>query len=199
MVNAVGWAGLTESIPALMELLRHEDPVVQLSAAYALDRITGARLYEDVEVSPEAIMVPDVEEPAVGEPSAEPRRLAQAVSDPRDRPSEGANETARQPTVRVELWQAYFAEKGPDYRPNTKYRRGSPYTPTVSLWELDAWPLTPGERRWLMRELVVRTGHFVRFDPHDFVAVQEEALSAWAPIAQRMSGSPGAWGVPMRR
>ena len=42
------------------------------------------------------------------------------------------------------------------------------------------------ERRWLMRELVVRTGQFVRFDPHDFVAVQEEALAAWAPIAQRM-------------
>ena len=77
--------------------------------------------------------------------------------------------------------------------------RGSPYTPTVSLWELDAWPVTPVERRWLQRELVVRTGHLVRFDPHDFVAVQELSLQAWAPVAQRMSGSPGAWVRPMRR
>ena len=81
----------------------------------------------------------------------------------------------------------------------SKYRRGSLYTPTVSLWELDAWPVTPVERRWLQRELVVRTGHFVRFDPHDFVAVQELALQAWAPIAQRMSGNAGSFTRPMRR
>ncbi len=197
LVNAVGWAGTPEAIVPLIDLLGHDDPVVQLSAAYALDRITGARLYEEVEVPPEVISVPDVPEPDVGEPK--PRPLAHAVSDPRDRPSEGASDTQRQPTIRADRWRAYWIEKGPDYRMALKYRRGSPYAPTISLWELDAWPLTPGERRWLQRELIIRTGQVVRFDPHDFVKVQEDALAAWAPIAQRMSGSAGSWHRPMRR
>jgi hypothetical protein len=197
LVTAVGWAGSPEAVPLLIDLLGHDDPVIQLGAAYALDRLTGARLYDTVELPPEAIDVPDVEEPDVGEPKPPP--LSRMVSDARDRPSEGAGDTATQPTMRADRWRAYWVEKGASYRLNAKYRRGSPYTPTVSLWELDAWPVTPVERRWLQRELVVRTGHFVRFDPHDFVSVQEAALQAWAPVAQRMSGNAGSFARPMRR
>jgi hypothetical protein len=194
LVGAVGWAGQPEAVPALMDLLGHEDPVVQLDAAFALDRITGARLYDEVELPPDVIAVPDVEDPDVGEPKPAP--LARLVSDPRDRPSEGSNDVATQPTVRADRWRAYWNEKGADYKPGVKVRRGSPYTPAISLWELDAWPVTPWERRWLQRELVIRTGQVVRLDPHDFVAVQEEALRAWAPIAQRAGGG---WVRPMRR
>jgi hypothetical protein len=68
----------------------------------------------------------------------------------------------------------------------------------VSLSELDAGPCTPAERRLLQRELVVRTGSFVRFDPHDLVVVQEEALRAWQPIARRASATPGRWTRPYR-
>jgi len=39
----------------------------------------------------------------------------------------------------------------------------------------------------------------VRFDPHDFVPVQEEALRAWHPIASRTSSTPGRWTRPYRR
>lgn len=197
LVTAVGWAGSPEAVPLLIDLLSHDDPVIQLGAAYALDRLTGARLYDTVELPPEAIDVPDVEEPDVGEPRAP--SLSRQVSDARDRPSEGAGDTATQPTIRADHWRAYWLDKGPAFRLTSKYRRGSLYTPTVSLWELDAWPVTPVERRWLQRELIVRTGSFVRFDPHDFVAVQELALQAWAPIAQRMSGNAGSFTRPMRR
>lgn len=197
LVTAVGWAGSPDGVPLLIDLLGHEDPVIQLGAAYALDRLTGARLYDTVELPPEAIDVPDVEEPDVGEPKGP--SLSRMVSDSRDRPSEGAGDTATLPTIKADRWRAYWIEKGASYRLTAKYRRGSPYTATVSLWELDAWPVTPVERRWLQRELVVRTGQLVRFDPHDFVAVQELSLQAWAPVAQRMSGSPGAWARPMRR
>ncbi len=197
LVTAVGWAGSPEAVPLLIDLLQHDDPVIQQGAAYALDRLTGARLYDTVELPPDALDMPDVEEPDVGEPRPPP--LSRLVSDPRDRPSEGSSDTATLPTIRADRWRAYWIEKGPSYRLTSKYRRGAPYTPTVSLWELDAWPVTPVERRWLQRELVVRTGHFVRFDPHDFVAVQEVALAAWAPIAQRMSGSAGSFARPLRR
>jgi hypothetical protein len=197
LVNAVGWSGTVEAIVPLIDLLEHDDPTLQLGAAYALDRITGARLVDEVEVPPELISAPDVPEPEVGEPR--PRPLAHLVSDPRDRPSEGASDTLRQPTIRADRWRAHWLDKGDDYRVALRYRRGSPFAPTLSLWELDAWPLTPGERRWLQRELIVRTGQVVRFDPHDFVKVQEASLDAWAPIAQRMSGQAGSWHRPMRR
>lgn len=197
LVTAVGWAGSPDAVPLLIDLLGHEDPVIQLGAAYALDRLTGARLYDTVELPPEAIDVPDVEDPDVGEPKGPP--LSRLVSDARDRPSEGSGDTATQPTIRADRWRAYWLDKGASYRLTAKYRRGSPYTPTVSLWELDAWPVTPVERRWLQRELVVRTGQLVRFDPHDFVSVQELSLQAWAPVAQRMSGNAGSFTRPMRR
>jgi hypothetical protein len=197
LVTAVGWAGSPDAVPLLIDLLGHDDPVIQLGAAYALDRLTGARLYDTVELPPEALDIPDVEEPDVGEPRGP--SLSRLVSDPRDRPSEGSGDTATQPTIKADRWRAYWLDRGPSYRLTAKYRRGSPYTPTVSLWELDAWPVTPVERRWLQRELVVRTGHLVRFDPHDFVAVQELALQAWAPIVQRMSGSAGSFTRPIRR
>jgi hypothetical protein len=197
LASAVGWAGAPDGVPALIDLLAHNDPAVQLAAAYALDRITGARLYEDVEVEPEAIEVPEIEEPDVGEP--EPQRLARALSDPRDLPSDGANETLTRPTLRPEAWRAHWDERLPDIPPFARYRRGHPYTPAVSLWELDAWPATPGERRMLQRELVVRSGYFVRFDPHDLVVVQEQALRRWEPVAQRSGAVPGGWSRSMRR
>jgi hypothetical protein len=144
---------------------------------------------------PEDVMVPDVDEPDVGEAPA----LAREVSDPRDEPSAGADDVVTIPTTRVARWTAYWSQRGADYRPNARYRRGHPYTPLVSLWELDAWPVTPPERRLLQRELVVRTGQFVRFDPHDFVSVQEEALRQWEPIAKRSSGAGGSFSRPTRR
>jgi hypothetical protein len=197
LVAAVGWAGAPEAVPALIELLDHKDPAVQLAAAQALDRITGAGLLEEVEVEPEVIAVADVEEPDVGE--AKPQPLARAVSDPRDLPSEGANDTITRPTLRADLWQAWWAERLPEIRPGARYRRGRPYAPVVSLWELDAWALPVSERRLLQRELVVRTGHAVRFDPHDLVAVQEEALRQWEPLAQRAGAAPGGWSRALRR
>ncbi len=197
LVVAAGWTGSPEAVPALIEVLRHKDAAIQLSAAYALERITGARLYEDVLVPPEKIDVPEVEEPDVGDD--EPAPLARVVSDPRDLPSDGAADVMSQPTVRVERWMAHWRDRGPSYKPAARYRRGRPYTPRVSLFELDALPLTPAERRLLQRELVVRTAQHVRFDPHDFVEVQVESLRAWGPIAEATSSTPGSWARPIRR
>lgn len=171
--------------------------MVRAAAAYALDRITGAGMWEDTEVPVEDIVVADPPEPNVGEPR--PARLARMVSNPRDLPLTPAPEVIRRPTTSVDRWRAYWAERGPSYELTARYRRGMPYVPSISLRELDAFPCTPGERRSLQRELVIRTGAFVRLDPLDFVVVQEEALRAWEPIAERVSSSPGAWYRPARR
>jgi hypothetical protein len=90
-------------------------------------------------------------------------------------------------------------EKGAGYNLSARYRRGHPYTPLVSLGELDTARVTPVERRYLHRELIIRTGAVVRFDPHDLVRVQEEAVQAWQPHAARGSSTPGRWIRPARR
>ncbi len=198
LTAAVGWAGASESVPELIELLRHGDEGVVTAAAYALDRITGAQLYEEVEIDPEEVIVPDGPTPDVGDLEPPPP-LAKQVSDPRDEPSSGSPDTMSRPTTDPRRWHAYWRERGDAFKDGSRFRRGHGYTPVVSLWELDGWLLTAPERRFLQHELVVRTGHFVRFDPLDLVAVQEDALKTWEPIVQRSSSIPGSWSRPGRR
>ncbi|WP_437819251.1 hypothetical protein [Sorangium sp. So ce1078] len=198
LIAAVGWTGAASAVPLLIDLLERDgDKEVKLAAAYALERITGAEMWEEVEVEDEEIAVADPPDPDVGEPRE--LKLAQLVSDPRDLPPAPAPEVVEQPTVDAARWRAFWMERCQGWDLGARYRRGRPYTPEVALDELDAGRVTPAERRHLQRELIVRTGHFVRFDPHDFVVAQEEAIAAWRPLAVRASGAPGRWTRPRRR
>lgn len=196
LVTATGWAGAADHVVSLMNFLEHDDKTVKLAAAYALERITGAGLWEEAEVPAEEIDVPEPPEPDIGEPK--PVKLARLVSDPRDLPSEPSPDMVQQPTTSVERWRAWWIEKSGLFKQGLRYRRGHAYTPLVSLQELDSGPVTPGERRTLVRELCIRTGQVVRMDPLDMVVTQEEALREWLPIAQRASTKPGQWTRPYR-
>jgi hypothetical protein len=199
VVDALGWAGDARAIPLLMRLVAGVDKVVRVQAAYALDRITGARLYENFDMDPEDIVVDEPPEPDVGEPPSERKTLAKEISDPRDLPGEGAPDAMVRPSTEAWRWKEWWEEAKGNYQAGSRYRRGHPYTPAISVWELDQWLATPYERRLLQRELIVRTGELVRFDPHDFVPIQEEAIRQWEPIARRASGYPGSWTRSMRR
>jgi uncharacterized protein (TIGR02270 family) len=204
IINAVGWAGHPTAIPALIAILAKGGLKKQLkaAAASALDRITGARMYDTVELDPEAIAVPDIPDPDVGDidPKPKPASLAEKVSDPRDLPGKGAPDSMALPTTNPERWKAWWKQAAPLYQMQARYRRGHPYTPLISLWEMsDGWVVTPYERRLLQRELIVRTGEYVRFDPHDWIVIQEEALKQWEGPARRASGAAGQWARSMRR
>jgi hypothetical protein len=194
---ALGWAGAAASIELLIDLLVRGDEALAIAAAQALDRITDAGLWEEAEISDDDLVPPDPPEPDVGEPR--PPKLAAVVGDPRDPAPEPAPERVTRPSVDPARWRVFWSERGAAYDRAWRYRRGQPYSPLVSLAELDSGPATPAERRLLQRELVVRTGAFVRFDPHDLVPVQEEAIAAWRPHAARASSQPGRWVRPMRR
>ena len=197
VVAALGWAGAaTTAIPALIALLKDPEETVMLAAAYALDRLTNAGLYENAIVEEDEIMVPDIPEPDLGD---KPEPLARKVSDPRDMPAEPSTERLQRPSTNPARWKAWWQEKGSTFQAGVRYRRGAPYTPLISWRELDRWPCTPGERKLLHVELVARTGENLRFDTHDFVPVQEESLAAWEPAARRASGSPGSWNLAGRR
>jgi hypothetical protein len=191
-VAAVGWAGSKASVAALRGLLLHKDEPVVLAAAYALDRITNAGLYEDAIVEADEIMVPDMPEPDLGDG---PPPLARAVSDPRDLPAEPSTDTLQRPTTDPHRWAAWWKERGDTFDEKLRHRRGTPYTPHTSWLELDRWRCTPGERRLLHWELIARTGEYVRFDTIDFVPVQEDSVAAWESIARNSSGNPGSWNL----
>ena len=118
--------------------------------------------------------MPDPPEPDVGDAAA---RLAETVGDPRDKPPPPAKERVEQPSADPARWQAYWVAQQHVYAMNQRYRCGEPYSPLVSLRELDRGRRTPRERRLLERELIVRTGTLVPFDPHDLVPVQSKRSS----------------------
>jgi len=196
-VHALGFAGPKEAIPTLIALLddREASGAMKLAAAFALQRITGAETYDDVELPPEKM---DAETPA--DPPGLPGRtpLRKKLS-PRDQPSDGSPDRMKLPPPRPQPWQSYFEREGHRYRGASRFRRGKPYTPAMTLLELDGYRITPDERRLCFYELVIKTGQVVPFDPLDYVAKQSISLDAWAPIAQRASSQPGAWGRAQRR
>jgi hypothetical protein len=197
-IDAVGWAGAVAAVGPLIEVLESAaDDDVKLSAAYALERITGAGLYIDTEIEPEDVIVDEPPTPDVGEPPE--LRLKVLTSDPRDLPPEPETETVLLPTTSGATWRSWYAEHAADWPPAARYRRGQPYSPNVVLAELDRERCTPFERRALIHELVIRTGEVVRSDVHDFVRVQEANLNDWAPVAERASSATGSWTFAYRR
>ncbi len=198
LVDAVGWAGAVASIGPLIELVETaSDDDIKLSAAFALERITGAGLYFDTEIEPEDVIVDEPPTPDVGEPPE--LRLKVLTSDPRDLPPEPETETVLLPTTNGAIWRRWYGEHAAEWPLTSRYRRGQPYSPQVVLAELDRGRCTPFERRALGHELVIRTGQVVRSDVHDFVRIQETTLGDWAPAAERGSSTAGNWTLPYRR
>lgn len=198
LIFAAGWTGDLWAVGPLIDLLeRHDSTEIKHAAAFALDRISGAEMWEETAVEAEEIMVDEPPDPDVGEPRVP--RLARTLGDARDKPIEPATEAVELPTLDARRWSAWWAERAEKgWNTSMRFRRGQPYTPLVSLGELDDARRTPIERRWLGRELVIRTGGVVRFDPHDMVVVQGRALAAWQPWAASASNTPGRWIRPRR-
>jgi hypothetical protein len=198
LARALGWCGDAEhDVPFLIELLRNDDDELQDACARALDRICAAELYEEVEIDPEELIIPEPQTPDMG--ALDPPKLAQEVSDPRDEPSPGSPDTILRPTTDATRWTKWWSAQGRRFEAGARYRRGRGYTPQVSLWELDGWILTAPEREHLVRELVVRTGHWVALDPLDFIERQEAGLRRWSELVSTASQSPGSWVRPSRR
>ncbi|XXT16015.1 hypothetical protein WME94_37845 [Sorangium sp. So ce429] len=196
-VEAVGWAGLVEAIPSLLDLLESTAGEVALAAGAALERLLGANLVMQVDVDPEVL-----QEVVLIDPNSERfrgrRSLGELVSDPRDRPPVGSKETLEVPSTDPARWRAYWSEHRARFDPKQRLRRGRQYSPLVSLHELSRLSLPIEDRRRLCRELAAQTGRWAHFDPHDFVAEQERCLGAWQAILQETDRAPGTWGQQHR-
>jgi hypothetical protein len=198
-IEAVGWAGLVDAVPALLRALEEGDEPVKLAAGAALDRLLGASLIDRIEILPEALVDVELADP---DPEADlPARssLVELMKHPRDQPSAGSSETLEVPSIDPSRWRAHWAEHGHRHDPKQRLRRGNPYSPSMSLYELDRLPLSVDERRCLHRELAARTGKLTHFDPHDFVLAQEQCLAAWGALVRGAAEVPGSWGRPSAR
>ncbi len=197
-VEAVGWAGHLAAVPALIDLLGSEDEAIKLAAGAALERLLGAKLIESIEVPPDALDDSEMDDP---DPDAGPSRrtLAELISDPRFLPPASSTETLEIASIDPLRWRAYWSEHGSRYDPDQRVRRGNPYSPSISLHELDRLPLGPEDRRRLHRELAAWTGKVTHFDPHDFVLVQEQSLAAWGSLVKATAETPGSWARPAVR
>ncbi|HZO16200.1 MAG TPA: hypothetical protein VFB62_23160 [Polyangiaceae bacterium] len=179
--EALGWAGRIESIPALLELLAHADLELRVSAARALDRLTGAALVAAIAIPPERTVPRELPEPAMVAEEA-PAPLAQLTSDPRFAPSEGSPDMIEGPVTEPEPWRAWWREHGSRFDRNRRYRRGAPHALAACLAELDGPDATPAERQLLHLELAGGSRRYVHFDVDDLVVVQEDALAKWRAL-----------------
>jgi hypothetical protein len=196
-VVALGFGGAVESLPILVQLLAEaKDDDLKLAAAFALQRLTDAPLYDDTLIAPEKVDVPEPSAPDDPEPPAV--SVAKRVSDPRDLPADGSPDRAVLPSVDPDRWRAWLSEREP-FPEQQRLRRGKAYTPASTLLELADYAITPFERTVLHRELVTRTGDGLPFEAGAFVKVQQAQLDAWAEPAKRGSSQPGAWGRARRR
>jgi hypothetical protein len=191
-VEALGWAGLVEAVPALLGFLESDAEEVKTAAGAALERLLGANLVETVEVLPEAVEDVMVVDPDPDSPRAQ-GSLAVLLSDPRDVPSAGSAETIDLASVDPERWRAHWVEHGRKLDRSQRVRRGQGYSPSVSLYELDRLPLSPEDRRRLHRELAARTGKVTQFEPYDLVVSQEQSIEAWGALVRIAAESPGSW------
>lgn len=195
LIEALGFLGHPQSLSRLLATLEHSEspPELLQTTAFALQRITGAELYDTVEV-PVEHKDPEVppDPPLPGEPASPARRGAG-----RDKPQAGANDVEKLPTANPERWRDFLVAEEVRFQGERRMRRGQPYTPEQSWIELDSYQVTPAERRTLYREIVVKAGASLHFDPVDFVAQQEAALSALGSLCSKASSVPGAWGMRM--
>ena len=193
-VQALGWTGLVDAVPVLIAALASPDEPIQAASAEALERITGARLLEEVEIQPERVMEPDVPDPV---PDDQPS-LVRKVGPADDRVETGSPDRIERITRDAQRWRAWWAQNGQYFERSQRYRRGYPWSTKVVWTELCRALATPAERRWLKHELNVRTGVMLLCDPHDFVAHQEQVLAAFEATAEATRATPGSWSEAQR-
>jgi hypothetical protein len=98
-ITALGYLGLGGSLPFLVSVLRDQKnlPVVHRAAATALQKITGADLFEEVDLPPESL---ETEDPADPPNVPDAPRLARTLNE-RDQPSNGSPDRMRMPPTRA--------------------------------------------------------------------------------------------------
>jgi hypothetical protein len=166
LTEAVGWAGLVDLVPHLLDRLDAGDP----RALAALQRVTGASLTE-------------------AQPAHDPGAPLPFTRD--DLMPEAELVLLEDPAA----WRAWWAEHGRRPDPRARWQHGHRWTLRDALWELAEGATSSRERTLAWAELSARTGARIPFDAREWVVRQRRQVGAWGEyVALRAAGAAaGTW------
>ena len=156
-LEAMGWLGASESVPLLVEATRQSEPVPLL--------VTEARQSEPIAAGTGADSAASAAEIGAAAYAALQRITAFDLTP----------DQAGEPRALDRWWAAAKT----NFKPETRYRFGQPYSVEQSLHELEAPRGRFAVRRMLAAELRLRSGHMIAFDPSFTVARQQQAFAQW--------------------
>ena len=141
-----------------------------MTAALALDLITGAGLYEEAAVEPEPEEAPEEEAEAA------PVDLEEALEEPE--PPTMVERVSQD----VERWTLWWNQNRERFAAGVRYRYGEPVSPSVLVAALGADRGARTVRQLTYDELVIRYGCDVPFEPDGFLRgpMRKPALSVAA-------------------
>ena len=160
-IKAAGILGNVKSVPVLLEKLNSEDLNIADSAGKSLQMITGAGIYESLQIPEE-----DDDDIKTG-------------SDNNDieKPVEQIIESGSSP---FEKWNTWWTENESQFDPDIRYRYGNSYDHSLLVSTIADKESLLQDRYDSWLELVIRTGNCVHFEPDWFVTKQ-------IPVIQQLS------------
>ena len=169
VLEALGILGSLKGVKTLMQFLDSEDDEEKLVAAKSLNQISGAQLYENVQIvekEEDDIAVEDI----TGKPAAS--------NEDKQAGDERIIEV-KQDCTDKQRWTDWWQQNLARFDASVRYRHGKPYSFFLCLQEI-AHPETKyDDRQRAYNELVMRSGHHIPFEPDWFVEKQIAALKEW--------------------
>jgi len=180
---AMGLTGEASAISFLLNYLKHPDYAD--SAAWGLQLISGASLYEDIHIAD------DVEEADLFDHELEDFKKDRL---PRNIDGLDFGEQKHQLTIKQDKWLKWFQDNESKFTDDMRYRNGEPYTPSAIL-DVLVNPQTPYKiRKLLYEELIIRYNLDVFLAVDDMLEKQKNALnSVYQWINDKADFKLGAW------
>lgn len=180
---AIGLTGEVSAISFLLNYLKHPDYAD--SAAWGLQLISGASLYEDIHVADE------VEEADLFDHELEDFKKGKL---PRNVDGLDFGDQKHQLTIKQDIWLKWFQDNESRFTADMRYRNGEAYTPSTILDVLVNFQTPYKIRNLVYEEFVIRYNLDVFLAVDDMLEKQKIALnSVYQWINDKADFKPGAW------
>lgn len=158
---ALGLSGRLDAVPVLLPYLQHED--YGAAAAQALHFITGAPLFETIQVS---------------EPITEDELFEHELEGFQrgDLPPVFAGDEVNRLSQDPAQWQTWLTEHSAHFQRGQLYRLGELLSPAIMVQQLIDNQTPSPIRYWIYLALILRYGLPLTFDPQARVATQKRSL-----------------------
>lgn len=172
--RGLGRYGHSGGIAVLLDMFDPDEPELADACAEALERITGAGLFETIDLPWDFDLPPEVVEA-----SEVPVPMRQVTRPTRDR----------------EAWRRWVHQHGKRFDDAVRYRAGQPFTLEHLVHELESALTPPARRPEVALELAIRIDASIKLDTGGWVAAQQRELTELAAHVERVHYPAGSWAV----